>query len=466
MLSRAFRSALLLAPWVIAGAAAFSANAQAQDWTDASPALSPPARTGASFVFDPVRGNSVLFGGTGLGGGLLNDTWLWNGVSWSQVPPSPLTPSARSGHAMVFEPSTQRIIVFGGRDGTGLRSDTWTWTGTGWLPRITTTPPAARENHVMTFDAALGEVTMYGGLGATPLQNEVWSFDGVVWTQRTQLVAGPGNSTGSDVFVMNPATGRPNFISGGGPSTAGLWEWNSDPGVQAWTRLAPLPNIASGASFAASTAPNGRVVLFGRENVTGFPPVTFEWNGTAWVRRASDTTPNPGLEIDFAFDSARGRIAYFGISLMTPTPATWEFDNEARPSLVASFGAGCGSAGIALSVGSGSPIVGNTVVLRTDNAPGGGILMAVGFSDTMIGPLSLPLALDGAGLTGCSALCSLDVILPGIAAGGGFENALTIPNRRPLVGLEFFGQAYATAPGENPANLVNSNGLALRIGTF
>lgn len=55
-------------------------------WTERHPGTSPPARWGARMAHDPARGEVVLFGGYGL-----NDTWIWNGTSWMQQTP-PISP--------------------------------------------------------------------------------------------------------------------------------------------------------------------------------------------------------------------------------------------------------------------------------------------------------------------------------------------------------------------------------------
>ena len=57
-------------------------------WTERSPATSPPARYFASMAYDPATGNMVLFGGDGSSG-YLGDTWTWNGITWTERPPAP-----------------------------------------------------------------------------------------------------------------------------------------------------------------------------------------------------------------------------------------------------------------------------------------------------------------------------------------------------------------------------------------
>lgn len=55
-------------------------------WKKVTPAQSPPPRYDAPMVFDPDKHRLVLFGGQGLGegqSGPLNDTWTWDGASWT-----------------------------------------------------------------------------------------------------------------------------------------------------------------------------------------------------------------------------------------------------------------------------------------------------------------------------------------------------------------------------------------------
>ncbi len=55
-------------------------------WILLSPPISPPARFGASMIFDVARGEDVLFGGSGQIGGFLNDTWVWSGYPLTNTP--------------------------------------------------------------------------------------------------------------------------------------------------------------------------------------------------------------------------------------------------------------------------------------------------------------------------------------------------------------------------------------------
>ena len=65
-------------------------------------------------VYDPVNRQIVLFGGDQLDR-LLADTWVFDCESqrWQEKRPA-LGPSPRGGHALVYLPKSERILLFGG----------------------------------------------------------------------------------------------------------------------------------------------------------------------------------------------------------------------------------------------------------------------------------------------------------------------------------------------------------------
>ena len=97
----------------------------------------------------------VMFGGFD-GTKLLNDTWTWDGTTWTERtianPPSP-----RRGHAMAT--IGDKVVLFGGSTGIGTETyanDTWTWDGTTWTPEVVSQSPPGRSSHAMaTFPGAL-----------------------------------------------------------------------------------------------------------------------------------------------------------------------------------------------------------------------------------------------------------------------------------------------------------------------
>src|SRR5919204_2419983 len=62
-----------------------TATAQANStWTQLSPATSPSARSYVAMTYDPVSGKIIMFGGWD-GRRHLNDTWAFDGTTWTHL---------------------------------------------------------------------------------------------------------------------------------------------------------------------------------------------------------------------------------------------------------------------------------------------------------------------------------------------------------------------------------------------
>jgi len=133
---------------------------------------------------------------------------------------------------------------------------------------------------------------------------------------------------------------------------------------------------------------------------------------------------------------------------------------------LSSIGVGCGSPAL-VSEGGNVPRLGATQVTRVLNVPGAFSAMSIGFSAASLGAFPLPLSMDGFGLTGCwlyhdAAYSVFDACSMPVA--GNCQHSIVIPADLSLLGLRFYMQAWADAPGVNPAGIVMSNGLELVVG--
>ena len=67
-------------------------------------------------AYDTTRSRVVLFGGFGSanpGGQDTNDTWEFDGLTWTQIVPQHL-PAAREQHAMAYDSTRQQVVMFSG----------------------------------------------------------------------------------------------------------------------------------------------------------------------------------------------------------------------------------------------------------------------------------------------------------------------------------------------------------------
>jgi hypothetical protein len=126
----------------------------------------PAERADCALAYDGQRGVTVLFGGyvPGQHDADLGDTWEWDGNTWAQVSES--GPPARSGHAMVFNGASGRVLMFGGRSFklNSWLGDTWDWDGSTWA-QLNSSGPAPRVWTALAYDVERQAVVLFGGVG-------------------------------------------------------------------------------------------------------------------------------------------------------------------------------------------------------------------------------------------------------------------------------------------------------------
>ena len=129
----------------------------------------PSARQHHTAIHDPVRDRMIVFGGSSS---LVrfNDLWtlsLAEVPEWQQLTASGTPPTARTGHAALYDPIRDRMLVFGGHDGANPMNDVWELTLSGtpqWsLLAPSGSPPPARYHHGMIYDPVRDRLVFSGG---------------------------------------------------------------------------------------------------------------------------------------------------------------------------------------------------------------------------------------------------------------------------------------------------------------
>jgi len=171
----------------------------------------PPARTGGGLTFDASDAYAVLFGGTGVNGTYLNDTWTFSSAGWSPVvPPTGVAPIPRGNLSLTFDPARSAVLLFGGWDGTAL-SDTWAFSGGAWSPLTVnlSSSPGARYGAVAAFDDADGYLVLFGGV--------VGAGHYSTWLLLSPLAVGIAPATNGPVAPGAPATFTAELAGGLAP---------------------------------------------------------------------------------------------------------------------------------------------------------------------------------------------------------------------------------------------------------
>ena len=187
--------------------------------------------------FDSKRNRVVLFGG-GNAASQFADTWVWDGVSWTQEQDG--GPSARTRHGMDYDSLRDRVVLFGGSSTTTkqvqvwhsggwfqsgyyttettstsqLMNDTWEYDGVMWT-RVADTGPSARYGFGFVYGDKV--VLLFGGKNSTNAFRDTWQWDGTHWTQRQDI--GP-SQRGDLAAAYDSIRGHMVIFGGSGEGTS------------------------------------------------------------------------------------------------------------------------------------------------------------------------------------------------------------------------------------------------------
>lgn len=438
-----------------------AATASAQ-WQQTTPAVSPSARSGHGMTFNPLSGNVLLFGGS-TGFTSSNQTWSYNGSTWTQLTPT-ASPTAKAGIELVYDAARGVVVMYGGVNtspfGGASVDQTWEFNGTTWTQAFPVTTPGGLGNYGASYDLVRSRVVIYGGTDNTffPIAaNGTWEFDGTNWAQIT--------TTGSPGPLERPAMcyhagiNRTVLFGGidpqiGGVDTTWLYDGTS------WTAAAVpgvKPAVRTGAKMVYDSVRGVCVLTGGANPNTGNAIVdTWEFDGASWTQVASATTGRIAHGLAYV-PSSRRVVQFGGGNPVTGNGIadTWEYSR----SLV--IGAGCaGSNGVPTLTAAAGPRLGQNYVQNLTN-----LNPTVPVAVLVLSLVQIPATpLDSIGMVGCTAYVSPDVLLTVSAAAGNASYSLAVPSTISLIGQSLFGQGISLDPNVNPTSLTTSNALDGRIG--
>ena len=103
-------------------ASSLQGDAPTLTWKEVTPVTQLPPRTFFASTFDPVSNKVLVFGGSDASG-QLDETWTFDGRTWTQIQ-TDVAPGPRAAAAMAYDSATQRVVLFGGFVGFTLLNDT------------------------------------------------------------------------------------------------------------------------------------------------------------------------------------------------------------------------------------------------------------------------------------------------------------------------------------------------------
>ena len=255
-------------------------------------------------VYATARGITILFGGTD-GAQQLDETWSWDGTTWSPVVVA-TRPSKRVSHALAYDEARDVVVLFGGNN--AALNDTWELTAAGWAQASPTISAPARLGAAMTYDAKRRRILLYGGTntGGGPGLSDLWEWDGIVWVDRTPATRPPPRYGTS--IVYDPGRDRTVLHGGydGANARSDTWEW--DGGTGTWAQRVPAHTVGACAGHQMIYDPARQVVvLWG-----GCSNKTWIWDGNDWTEVSLSTAPSERDGFGMVYDLARGGGLVFG----------------------------------------------------------------------------------------------------------------------------------------------------------
>ena len=134
-------------------------------------------------VYDAARGEIVTFGGRQFSpyvGIELDHTYTFDGVKWERKRPE-VSPSARQEPVMAYDSTRQQVVLY---SGDSSENDCWLWDGTSWTEVPPPNPDAAFYVYDMAFDDARDETILVTKPLFNSTELQTWSFNGASWTQE------------------------------------------------------------------------------------------------------------------------------------------------------------------------------------------------------------------------------------------------------------------------------------------
>ena len=212
-------------------------------WIQLSPSGGlPAARWGQGGAYDPASNTLIIFGGNNCFSTTFSDVWVLshaNGVggtpSWAKLSASG-GPGPRSLFGRVYDSTSNELVVFGGNNGSTYFNDVWVLSnanGSGGSPAWTQlfptgTLPAVRDGVSATYDPTTNRMTIFGGANSSGVLGDTWVLTDAnglggtpAWMQIAASSAYFPTPRNTHTAVYSPAT-NVMVVFGGADSAGGF----------------------------------------------------------------------------------------------------------------------------------------------------------------------------------------------------------------------------------------------------
>ena len=308
-----------------------SVSTTINSWTNRSPINPPSARYKHALAYDASSHKVILFGGAGSSG-YLNDTWAYDYTSNTWTNRSPANPpSARGYHALAYNQAFHTVILFGGLSNSGFLNDTWAYDyfTNAWTNLNPANPPPARCYSALACEEGSFRMVLFGGYNGSYL-NDTWAyydFDNT-WTNRNPSNPPPARSH----HALACESDSSGVILFGGAGSSGYLNdtWAYDYDSNAWAnRNPPNPPPARGYHALAFNWGERKIVLFGGWNGGNVLNDTwvYDYSANSWIHRISAVSPPARDAHALAFGGVSGVILFGGTDGNSYLNDTWAYSS-------------------------------------------------------------------------------------------------------------------------------------------
>ncbi|MHA1979327.1 MAG: Kelch repeat-containing protein [Candidatus Hodarchaeales archaeon] len=297
----------------------------------------PSGRMGHAMIFDSINNRSILFGGThdNTAFNVSNEVWIYtySNNSWQEIETfNP--PPGRYEHGMVFNEKNASLVIFGGFGVGGIQLiDTWLlnlvnleWTQVdGLIPSV--------FDRSAYLDMETQGIIQYGGfngIGSHSRATWLFNFQNFSWNPLDPLKSPPGRYGSAITFDSDNQRG---LLFGGRTYTNedDMWEYQYEQGTWEQLNLSLSPPKRYWHTMVAYEKEAVTILFGGIENWPSLHNDTwiFDWNLNFWTKTPSLTGPSPRSLHAASFDITHDKMILFGGSstdLNHPFDDTWIYD--------------------------------------------------------------------------------------------------------------------------------------------
>jgi PKD repeat protein len=294
----------------------------AGEWQDltATAGTAPLARQAYGMAYDPILGESVLFGGGDTDSDSLGDTWTFAGGVWDNITSQlSVSPSPRSAPTLVYDPTLQALVLYGGYNPLThvATNDTWEFNASGWTELHPSKSPPLYTTFGTVYDSTDGYIFLWA-LNVTPGGHQAyWKFQDNTWTNLTATIT--GNLPSGRIYAADdPQASSVLFYGGfqtcpGGYGVTYTYAGGVFDNLTSTETTAP-PATAGSSAMIYDVAAEGVVLFSGYSATCAITNQTWVFHSGDWVNLTSAVGPSPpgrwGAAL--AYDSTTESAVTFG----------------------------------------------------------------------------------------------------------------------------------------------------------